>query len=275
MSYAIRLGSAEPKVFRENTDGTRKLAFNLSEVKAIIDSLLTRKMRNNGIGRHLVSRLLSTGNCTTHFRSQSSETYGFAWNRSASDSSIFELRLIGDYPQPLLRLLNRPCDEHAARIVHKKHKEERRVRRRALSHIRPKGQVQRTIVGDNGNLRQHFKNTSLVWGMALRVVARAARMSVSEVENQFLSSMIERGAATLRIKTTFVLRVNLGHAFTGTVALSEPVSLWTTKDNAHPVYRRLRKALRNTRSMMESRQNQYLLERLARHRTRNAVSFAA
>jgi hypothetical protein len=184
------------------------------------------------------------------------------------------LRLVGEYPHPLLRALNRALAESAAFLAHQRRKEERRERRRSLSHLRQKN-GQRTIVGDNGELRQHFKNTPLTWGNAIRIIARAVRMRTYDVESRFLAGMLERGVAALRIGTLFVIRLNTGAPFSGSVAPTHSVTLWSTKDNKHPAYRRLRKALRQMRTTVGGGIDSRTDERKARRRLKLLKRFAA
>lgn len=274
MPYVIRLNSPEPRVSWDGGERGRKDRFGLKEASSITDLMLTRKMRNNGVGRQLMSRLAATGACATYFRDQSGQTYGFAWARSRTDPSAYELRLVGDYPHPLLRGLNRALAESYALAAHRQRKELQRAARRAVSHLRHRG-GQRSIIGDNGGLHLHFKNTPLTWAGALRIISRAARMRICELEARLLASMIERGVAALRLKTTFVIRVNLGQAFAGDVPAAHPVTLWSTKDNRHPVYRRLRKAFRQIRTGTSASVSHQAIERRSRRRMRFLVSQAA
>jgi hypothetical protein len=274
MPYAIDLRSPNAVVFRED-GGDRTESFHAKEISRLIDLLLDRKSRNNGTGRQLFGALRATGFCSyTHERSHWNGR-GFMCFRAAGTVDQYHLQLVGDYVADLLRFLN--TDDRAT-FARKAAITKAFLKERASPPL-PKGALRiwklHPLAGAGADLRRHFHHTHLDWRDATSIVARAARLSLSMVDQKMRRSLDVRGAAVLWVGTSFVFRINISYTYRGLLDLDAPVELFSTKDNQHAVYRRLRTMMRKhlKRERRADKQRQILFRRLQKLRRMEKVLF--
>lgn len=239
--YTISLDSANCLLSFEE-GGVKTSTFTVHEVKVIVDGLLDRRARNNGVGRHLLSLLRMKGMFQHHFSGNSGDLGFMAYK---TPSNQYAVSLFGDYRHGLVNQLNRPGECSLAIAQMRSMRAERR-RLRALGLYRDpvRPNTPRALVGANVNLKRHFRNSTLTYLDAVLVIAHAARLNRDWVQKRLLRSLDVRAIASLRLKGGFVFRVDLSHKFRGLLDLSAPVELRTTNDNRHLAYRRLRNSLR-------------------------------
>lgn len=238
--YGIRLGHHESALFYESTTGPTEV-FTLAEATVILNGLLSKKARNNGIGKYLLHVLRMRSTCS----------YTYPAGRSLSftvrhvGEGRFAVSLLGSFVQELVERLNHPARQSLALSATRACREERRrLRALGLYHEAPLLKAPRALAGANGTLRHHFQNSEITCADAIAVIAYAARLDKVVVRERLMRSLDEQSVATLRLKGGFVFRIDFSTRFRGLLDLSAPVTLRTTNDNTHAAHRRLRKALR-------------------------------
>ncbi len=258
--YGIALGSRECPVFYGDGDSQRS-KFGLEEIKTIINSLLGKKARNNGVGRHLLSSLRIQKTCRHDF---STITGSLGFFSQALNNGTYSITLFGDYPHELLDRLNR-CGSQARAIARTKRLRDARKWKRSLGkyHEPVRQQIPRALPGSGDSLKRHFRHSEITLSQAITAIARATEFDQRWVRRRLYRSLDERSVASIRLPGGFVFRVDLLRCYRGLLDLSAPVEIRTTKDNTHKAYRRLRNASRK------------LLQHEQKLRAAGAIQFAA
>ncbi|MES2931757.1 MAG: hypothetical protein V4682_03645 [Patescibacteria group bacterium] len=233
-------------------------------VVSAISALLDRKARGNGVTRHLASTLKYTGACTyTYPRRHPGNLLGFTctivpneqtyrlWIAgSSSDTEMLVTRLNA---RESLCIAIRKSQEQAARTrgTHRKLKN-------APAHA-----------GANGRLKRHFRNSSIRLDMAASAIAYALSLTKETARSELLDSLAQNtaGVATLR-RGRFVFRVEFPVYGRGLFDVSGDLLFYSTNDNGHRAYRRvrcfLRKRLNQNRKSDQERRDLILASRRQR-----------
>lgn len=254
--YTLQTGKETLVSLPRPLEGTT-VSFTKNELAPLVDKLLDRKERNNGVNRYLMSQLRLSWDRgrTGHIMEYVSGGFehmipgtrsGFRVVPSFSFPDRYHLVLFGDVDALLSRLNGEyrvAKAKEASNAVRDKRRQEclRTPRRR-------KAKPQRSLPG-NG-LHWHFRNYSLLYDDAVRLLAKASRTSRTWVRRKLISSLDERDVVSVRLEAGFIARLDLRCYrtvvdMTGTVLdICGSVDLYTTDDNSSPTYRRLRALLK-------------------------------
>ncbi len=238
--YGISLGKSGYSVFYEN-GGARKSEFTFGQVKTILESLLDKKARNNGLGTHILRSLQLSGTCWYNFP-RNSEVIGFSCE--STESGTYSVHLMLTRADTVVEKLNRTQQQASAIAATRAAQAERRRLRSLGVYKKPPAKVLPSLAGASANLKRHFRNSIITFAEATSAIAYAAKLDQASVRQKFVGSIDERAVTTLRLKGGFVFRLDLEIAHQGLLNFNGKVEIRTTRDNTHSSYRRLRNVLR-------------------------------
>ena len=238
--FATVQSAGEQRVQYES-GSVRVKSFTFPQVSNVINTLLDRKARNNGVGRHLASTLKLTGECHYLFphRMRGNEL-GFSC-RVVSNESLYALGLAGEESNVdfLIRRLNA---RESLRIAIYRGQELAKQTRGTHK----KGTPLKAVAGASRvRQKRHFQNSDVRLEVLVRAIAHAGRLTTSRVHGELMETLQRNGSvATLRVGS-FIFRVEFPtYGRNSLVDVSGSLLLYTTSDNSHPAYRRLRNFLR-------------------------------
>lgn len=219
--------------------------FGPGEILACVALLLTRKERNNGVGRHLLHNMRRKGShLQMYWDAETESTFGFFLKKAPGEQTRFSLYLFGETAWKLLARLNgKILQEYAVMETERRRNERRKLKKAGLWRELPRIKSLRALPGASRRLKRHFRNSALTWSAAMEAIGYALRKDRSWVHERLTRSLDERGVASFRTDGGFVFRVDLAHPSRLPDALGA-VELLTTNDNSHGAYRRLRNFLR-------------------------------
>lgn len=234
--------SGTPDGYRLRSGDPGVMTFRPTEVTLLINTLLTRKERNNGIGRHLLRWLSQDGFCR-HDAPKGKHTTGFYCARV--QEGRYSVHFFGEKTSEWLERLNAPsAQKNALQASRLTRRERRRLRALGEWQDSPKVRLPRPLAGANGGLKHHFKNTKVTFEQVVSAIARATRLRLEWVQRRLFESLDHRGVVTLRLRGGFVFRIDTVDEFRGILDFNTLVQIRTTKDNRHAAYRRLRRYLK-------------------------------
>ncbi len=239
--YYVEDGLRRPEsmVFRTKRN-RRVLQFRLPEVRRLLGRSMTKKERGNGLATHLSHVLDATGICSYElWNSQTKTRCGITCQRNIDAPHAYRVFLWGIGKDNILARMNEAWERalmlQTSCVLHE-------VRRRlggqfteCLPKCRPR----------TPSLKQHFRHSRLTWHDAVIVVGRAVRREAAWIHRRMCRAINANGSALIRIKT-FVIRIDIVDKFSSLVSTDMQVELWTTDDNTHAIYRRMRNRLRQS-----------------------------
>ncbi len=244
-------------------DPTGTPIFTLKEAKSIIRSLLTKRSRGNGGGRRLLQELRRQGWCHHSTSHPQDRRLGFS---CTAHPSGYTFKITGHPYSVGMQLFS----QHQRVAAHEASKHRQNVRRDAYAEGTPKPAKWvppfRALAGAAANLRQHFKQSKLTFGDAAAAIAYAARKSPKWMVCELMESLDLRSVASFRLPGGFVFRVDIKGEKRNAlmVGLHTPTLIWSTDDNKHGAYRRLRAKLRqimNKASKARKREQEAFIKR--------------
>lgn len=224
--------------FHEVVGGKLSVPLTLNHLDTLVHRLLSRRERNNGHGRALISSVSLRGRTRYILK----DGYSGFEVRPSHTPEHFELYLFGERTV-LLDRLNAPSRSALAFQESREVAKERR-RLKALGLYEKPTRRKRRALADTNKMHHHFKNHVLSWDDAVKIVAKAAKRSVEGTRKKLLSTLDEQGVASLRLSSGFVFRIDLGYEYQGLLDIYERVELRSSKDNGSLAYRRLRALLK-------------------------------
>lgn len=222
--------------------GVRIDSFREPHLKYLIERLVGRKARNNGVATHLLWKLRTCGS----FRYDLASLWvphGF-WCRSLGEGRHAVYLLDGTGSLLLDRLNRLPSQREGILRTQEIRAQRRRLRELGLyQDVKPVAVP--AIAGASARLKRHFRNTAISCADAAVVIAKAARLTRQDVHERILEGLRASNVATLRLPGGFVFRVDLRtEGRPRLLDIGVEVELRTTNDNGHGAYRRLRSALK-------------------------------
>lgn len=218
--------------------------FTFTQMNTMIHRLLSRKNRNNGLGRHLLSKLRLSGSFQHFWRDEHSGLVGFAGERSQVRNQ-YHLLVSGVSSDALVERLNNPS-RHARSLERTRLCRRERRRLRALGlYIEYHSLTPRPLLGASRRLKQHFRNHEITWAQAVKAIAYSANLTTGDVHERLGESLDERGVATFRLNGSFAYRVEFVDSYRGLVSASALVRIYATNANDHLAHRRLRSSLKH------------------------------
>lgn len=238
--YSLQRGKETYVSLPRPSEGT-VVSFTKGEIAGLVDKLLFRKERNNGVGRRLMSGLYvysESGAFGAFSHTLQGTLSGFRVRRSLIFKDRYELVLFGDVDGLLARVNGRECLSAALAQT----KREREERRKQPNRPREKVKKLRSLPGTG--LHWHFRNHPLTYDDAVLLLAKASRKEVSWIRRKLSASLDERGVGSVRFEAGFVARIDLGYRYTGLLNVYERIELRTSDNNTSLIYRRLRMLLK-------------------------------
>lgn len=224
----------EIRLFRPNEDGST-VSMARAEIVNVIDRLLTRKERNNGIATYLTYNLRYG-----YLRHVGKDgRTGFKIVRSFTYPDRYEVIVFGNVEYMLARANGAGQPSQPRRTS----TEERRAQTGISKGPRTKKAKPQRALPSTG-LHWHFRNHDLSFDDAVRIIARASNRAVGPTRERIMKSLDDRGVGSFRLPGGFVFRVDVACIRAQCFDLLAPIELRTTDDNTQGAWRRLRHLLK-------------------------------
>jgi len=237
---------------------------SFGHVVSTISTLLDRKARSNGVTRHLASTLKYTGECTyTYPKRHPGNLLGFTC-KVVPNEQAYRLWIAGSSQDTKMLVTRLNARESLCIAIRKS--QERAAQTRG-THRKPEHAP--AVAGANGRLKRHFRNSSIRLDMAASAIAYALSLTKVAVHSELLESLAENtsGVATFR-RGRFVFRIEFPVYGRGLFDVSGDLLFYSTNDNGHRAYRRvrcfLRKRLNQNRKVDQERRDMVLASRRQR-----------